>query len=188
MAPAPAPFSNAEGLCRVGKSSLFSPLNVWHPFRIGARRQTTSLAASRKLQTCIDLMLPFVGLSIVAQKSVRQMASNTALGRYLFDRFFDAIELLLNCREPERHGLLASVVNSNHFGALCMMARALGPCPIACRSKEVILLNAILISYMLAAHMASDARSEVGSRDAGPGSGNTFATDDATLPELDFHC
>jgi len=63
----------------------------------------------------------------------RQMASNTALGRYFFDRCFNMIELFEQCREPERTGLLAKVVNSNRFGGLCMM---------------VILLNAILISYM----------------------------------------
>lgn len=65
-------------------------------------------------------------------RSARQMASNTALGRYFFDRFFSAIELV-DFREPERTGILARVVNSNRFGSLCMM---------------VILLNAILISFM----------------------------------------
>lgn len=73
-------------------------------------------------------------------RSARQMASSTALGRYFFDQFFDAIELFAQCREPERTGMLANIVNSNRFGGLCML---------------VILLNAILISYMSDQEMKS---------------------------------
>lgn len=108
------------------------------------------------------------------------MASNTALGRYFFDRCFNMIELfeqcrrhfaafvgrhcpeccLALCREPERTGLLAEVVNSNRFGGLCMMA---APSDAACAQAACDHMVTCCLgdssernSHLLHAHLLAD--------------------------------
>ncbi|CAJ1348257.1 unnamed protein product [Effrenium voratum] len=62
----------------------------------------------------------------------RELASSSKTGRFFF-HLANAIELVEHVREPKRRGFLADLVGSNQFGGLCM---------------SVILLNAIIISYM----------------------------------------